>query len=69
MDSAYPDRKLYYNGIASIRYPIQCVLTALKTSRKRRSTRAAELLMSSEGAGATAAAWGARGLAATGIAE
>jgi len=31
MDSAYPDRKLYYNGIASIRYPIQCVLTALTT--------------------------------------
>ena len=31
MDRAYPDRKLYYNGIASIRYPVQCVLTALAT--------------------------------------
>ncbi len=31
MDSAYPDRKLYYNGIAAVRYPVQCVLTALTT--------------------------------------
>lgn len=31
MDSAYPDRQLYYNGFASVRYPIQCVLTALTT--------------------------------------
>jgi 1-acyl-sn-glycerol-3-phosphate acyltransferase len=31
MDRAHPDRKLYYNGIASIRYPVQCVLTALVT--------------------------------------
>ena len=31
MDKAHPDRKLYYNGIASIRYPVQCVLTALTT--------------------------------------
>jgi 1-acyl-sn-glycerol-3-phosphate acyltransferase len=31
MDRAYPDRKLYYNGIAAVRYPIQCVLTALTT--------------------------------------
>lgn len=31
MDRAYPDRKLYYNGLAGIRYPIQCVLTALTT--------------------------------------
>lgn len=31
MDKAYPDRKLYYNGFARIRYPIQCVLTAATT--------------------------------------
>ena len=31
MDYAHPDRKLYYTGIARIRYPIQCVLTALYT--------------------------------------
>jgi len=31
MDRAYPERKLYYNGIARVRYPIQCVLTALTT--------------------------------------
>lgn len=31
MDRAYPDRKLYYNGIAAVRYPVQCVLTALTT--------------------------------------
>ena len=31
MDRAYPDRKLYYTGFASIRYPIQCLLTALTT--------------------------------------
>lgn len=31
MDRAYPERKLYYNGIASVRYAIQCVLTVLTT--------------------------------------
>lgn len=31
MDRAYPDRKLYYNGVASVRYQVQCVLTALTT--------------------------------------
>jgi 1-acyl-sn-glycerol-3-phosphate acyltransferase len=31
MDRAHPDRKLYYNGFASVRYPIQCLLTALST--------------------------------------
>ncbi len=31
MDRACPNRKLYYNGIASVRYPLQCVLTAAAT--------------------------------------
>ena len=31
MDRAHPDRKLYYTRVARIRYPIQCILTALYT--------------------------------------
>ncbi len=31
MDRAYPDRALYYNGVASGRYVLQCILTALYT--------------------------------------
>jgi 1-acyl-sn-glycerol-3-phosphate acyltransferase len=31
MDRAYPDRPLYYNGFASVRYVVQCILTALYT--------------------------------------
>lgn len=31
MDRAHPDRKLYYTGASRVRYPIQCLLTALST--------------------------------------
>ena len=31
MDRAYPERKLYYNGIGRVRYPIQCLLTIATT--------------------------------------
>lgn len=31
MDRAYPERPLYHNGLARVRYPVQCVLTALYT--------------------------------------
>ena len=31
MDRAHPDRKLFYNGIMAVRYPVQCVLTVLTT--------------------------------------
>ena len=32
MDRAHPDRKLYYTGLARLRYPVQCLLTALWTA-------------------------------------
>lgn len=31
MDRAYPDRLLFYNGLARVRYPVQCVLTVIYT--------------------------------------